>query len=253
MARTFTNLRTLEVNFLKPRRFSLVVAGASIDGGRNMLNQSISMDVAGGGFLTLDYEECFVQAREQHEYVNWLGAELDGSFRFINVPIMTEWAGPFPVFDRFPAAFVDHIPHSDGSYFSDGSGYSQATVWGSFTANAALFAGQISLRVYGASRPLRWSDWFSIYHPVKGWRAYRYRRVESVSDEGVEVVSGASVVYRDYVLALQIPLREAVASGTRVEFARPRFVAKIAPGQSVRWSVESFWVSRPTLQFVEAF
>ena len=21
---------------------------------------------------------------------------------------------------------------------------------------------------------MAWSDWFSIYHPVKGWRAYRY-------------------------------------------------------------------------------
>nr|WP_234841727.1 hypothetical protein [Sinorhizobium meliloti] len=67
------------------------------------------------------------------------------------------------------------------------------------------------MRVYSAARPLRWSDWFSIYHPTKGWRAYRYWEVISKPDDANPV----------YTHAIAPPLREAVAAGTRVELARP--------------------------------
>ena len=253
MARSYTNQPTLDIDFIKPQRMSFDVVVNAVEGGRNGLGQTITMETTGGGVVTGSYQNCYVQAREEHEYANWLSARLTGGFRFINVPIKTDWMGPFPVYDRFPVPVQRGIPHSDGSHFSDTSGYSQATVWAKFTSNAALNAGLISIRVYGASRPLRHSDWFSVYHPTKGWRVYRYWDVLSVSAAATETISGTDYTYQDYQLAIAPALREVASAGDRIEFARPRFVAKLAPGPSIPWEAEGFWLAKPTLSFVEAF
>jgi len=255
----YTGLPTLLVDYLKPRRATFQVKGAAIDSGRNGVGESVSIEFSGGGVLTCSYEECFVQAREEHEYLGWVAARLDGSFRFMNVPILTDWQGPFPINAQgIPQPRIGGIPHSDGSMFSDGAGYSQATVWGKVTAAAGLGAGQLSIRLYGAARPLRWSDWFSIYHADvgatagKGWRSYRYWDVVSVS-ETTEVIEGETVDVQDYVLAISGPLKQAVEVDTLVEFVRPRTVMKFPTGFTLAHEIEGFWRSSPTLQFVEAF
>ncbi|NEI60908.1 hypothetical protein [Rhizobium leguminosarum] len=228
--------------------------GNSIGGGRNGSGQENTMELSGGGFVTATYGGCWVQAPEEHEYVTWLAARLNGSFRFINVPLKTDWQGPFPTFGRWPQPIVSGIPHSDGSFFSDTAGYSQATVWASVLEDAPLGAGSLRIRLYEASRPLRWSDWFSIYHPdAKGWRAYRYWDVLDESATGSETIEGTPYSYRDYLLAVGPALRAAVIAGTRVEFARPRFAARLEAGTKVLADVEGFWLMRPTLNFEEAF
>lgn len=235
----YTNVPTLEANFLAPVSVSVDVLGSSISGGRNGQGESQTIEMSGGGLLTSTYTDCKLTEPEQYEYVNSLGARLNGGFRYINVPIITDWYGPFA--GKKP--IIGGIPHSDGSLFSDTSGYSQASVYGEITAAASLNAGIIKMRVYGLSRPLRWSDWFSIYHETKGWRAYRYWEVLDATAEANPV----------YTLALSPPLREAVTVGTRVEFARPRFVAKFKDGFTLPSIVEAFFVTQQTIQFSEAF
>lgn len=236
----FLNLPTLEADFLAPLRTPVDVMGSSVDGGRSGTGETIEIQMSGGGALSSTYEECKITEPEQFEYINWLGARLTGGFRFINVPIITDWWGPFA--GKRPT--IGGIPHSDGAYFSDGSGYSQATVYGELVQSAGLNAGIIKMRVYGLSRPLRWSDWFSIYHEAaKGWRAYRYWDVLDVTSETNPV----------YTLALSIPLREATPSGTRVEFARPRFAAKFRAGFTLPSVSEAFYSIQQNIQFSEAF
>ncbi|TBC09999.1 hypothetical protein [Rhizobium ruizarguesonis] len=250
MAR-YLNQPTLAANFLAPVRTTYDVIGSSIDGGRNGVGEDQSIEMSGGGIVSATYEDCKIREKEQYEYINWLGARLNGGFRFINVPIITDWFGPFPIIGRLPTPIVSGIPHSDGSYFDDGSGYSQATVWGTVTEDATLNSGTLKMRVYGLSRPLRWSDWFSIYHATaKGWRAYRYWDVLA-SSLGFDAELGMD--YQDYTLALAPPLREAVAMGTRIEFARPRFVAKFRQDFTLPSVVEAFFVTQQTIQFSEAF
>lgn len=254
-----TALPTLDIDFMKPRRAAFQVKGGGIDAGRNGVGESISIEFAGGGALFCSYEECFVQKPEEHEYFNWIAARMDGSFRFANVSILTDWSGPFPLnaLGR-PQPFVSGITHSDGSTFSDGAGYSQATVWGRVTAAAAVGAGTLSIRIYNASRGLRWSDWFSIYHPDvgatlgKGWRAYRYWESEA-GVTGNETISGTSYPYRAYDLAITPPLRQAVEIDTRIEFARPRCVMKFPTGFTLAQQIEGFYRANPTVNFVEAF
>lgn len=251
---SFLSLPLLNIDYLKPQRMAFDTDGNSIGGGRNGIGQENTMELTGGGFVTATYGGCWVQAPEEHEYVTWLAARLNGSFRFVDVPLKTDWQGPFPTFGRWPQPIVGGIPHSDGSFHSDTSGYSQATVWGSVVEDAALGAGILRIRVYAASRRLRWSDWFSIYHPAaKGWRAYRYWDVLEVSDSGNETIEGTSYPYQDYLLAIGPALRAAVAAGTRIEFARPRFAARLSVGSKILSDVEGFWLMRPTLSFDEAF
>lgn len=144
----------------------------------------------------------------------------------MNVPILSDWMGPFPVVNGIPQSTIGGIPHSDGAQFSDGAGYSQPTVIGTIAA-AGLNAGQIYIRVYGASRKLRWSDWFSIYHPTKGWRAYRYFDPSDPKD-AFEVIDGVLRSGKQYLVSLDRPLREAVVNGTRVKFDRPLCVMRAA-------------------------
>lgn len=246
------NLPTLAIDFIKAGRMSWGRKGSATEGGRNGLGASVSMETSGGGILVGTYADCFAQSPEEHEYLNWVAARMDGSYRYMNIPILTDNIGPFPV-DSFgvPIPVITGIPHSDGSFFSDGAGYSQATVFGTMGAAASLNAGQIVLNIFGASRNLRWSDWFSIYHPTKGWRAYRYW--ETTDPVPVtQTVDGVSYTGSQYTLSLDRPLREATAAATRIEFYRPRCVMKFPADFSLQWEVADKWVSRHTMMFEEA-
>lgn len=291
----YTDQPTAPIMYLRPTAASFDVPGSGLDGGVNGAGESISIETSGGGMVICTYDRCVLQADdpERHEVINWLGARLNGSYRFINVPIINDGIGPFPFIEGKRRPILSGVSHSDGSLFSDGSGYSQSTVYGEITEDAGLNAGIIKMRVYGAARPLRWSDWFSIYHPIKGWRAYRYWEViergepatenvpieynreylltlfgEDMLDYLLTTVSGGldylltsqlavteyyQRSYQDYTLAIAPPLREAVTAGTRVELARPMCVMKFPRGFTLPWQYEGNYQARPTLQFVEAF
>lgn len=240
---TYTNLPTIAANFLAPERASFDVKGSALDGGRNGLGESISIETTGGGIVTATYEDCKIKDKEQYEYINWLGARLNGSFRFINVEIPTDWYGPFPVIGGLPSPLVTAIPNSDGVLFEAGHPFYEATSWGRATDYAPLNAGILKIEAYRLSRKLRHSDWFSIEHPTKGWRAYRYW----------DVLSEPSGANGNYELAISPPLREAVNTNTRIEFARPKFVAKFPSEFTLPSVVEAFFVTKQTIQFVEAF
>ncbi len=144
----YVNLPTLDVDFLKPRRMSFDTKGGGLEGGRNGLGESVTIETTGGGALIGSYQDCVVSKPEEHEYLNHIAARMNGSFRFINVPILSDWMGPFPLdASGAPQPVVGGIPHSDGALFSDDSGYSQATVFGTVAAAAALNAGQITINI----------------------------------------------------------------------------------------------------------
>lgn len=249
----FISQPLVPIRYLRPTRASFDVVGSAMEGGRNGLGESISIEMGGGGMVTATYERCVLQGddMERHEVVNWLGARGNGSFRNFVVPIINDGIGPFPVIDGKRRPFVSGIPHSDGSLFSDTSGYSQATVYGVITE--VVHSGIIKMRAYDLARDLRWSDWLSINHPIKGHRAYRYWDVIDKSAAGSEVVDGADRSFKDYTLAMSPPLRQAVTVGTRVELAEPKCTMRFPAGFSVPWSYEAWYSSRPTLEFVEAF
>lgn len=249
----YTNLPTFDIGFMPSGRMVWNAPGSAMEGGRNGLGATITAESTGGGIVVGSYDNIFVHHPEQHEYLNWVAARCNGSHRFINVPLNTDGMGLFPVINGRPRSIVSGIPHDDGSLFSDGSGYSQPTVWGVITASAASNAGVLSMRVYDAARPLRWSDWFSIYNDVKGWRAHRYWEVISMSEPFTEFVSGATRTARDYTLAVTPALRQAVSAGQEVRFARPLCTMMFPADFTLDWTVEAPYQAPHGVRFQEAF
>lgn len=233
---------TLYVDFLEPESMRFGTSGNAMDGGRNGLGESISIEMSGGGLVTGAYLNCNIYLPEQNEYINYLAARLNGGFRAIDVPIKTDGVGPFVTLDRYMQPII-RTTHSDGSPHSDGAPYSQPSVYGQFAEDAPLNAGIVKIRLFGAARELRWSDWFSVDHSMKGNRAYRYWQVIAKSDEDNPV----------YTLAVTPPLRQAVTAGEFAEFVRPTCVMKFKTGFSLDWDVSGFYRASPSLQFVEAF
>lgn len=247
-------LPTLELCLVRPTAYSFDVQGAAIEGGRNSLGEPISIGMTGGGVVAAEYNGCVIKGAEANEYVNWLGARLNGSHRFINVPIVSDLSGPFPLVNDNPRPTIGGITHDDGALFSDGAGYSQATVWGRIREPAALNAGQIVMEIVGNRRNLRWSDWFSIYHhEKKGWRAYRYW--EASEPESVTVVTGGhSYPGQRYTLSIAPALRAAVSTFTPIEFARPRFCARFPSDFTLSWDFQRrLSPTFRSIPFIEAF
>lgn len=228
----------LPIDRLNPRSFRVHIAGQGIEGAKNGNGYATSTDFSGGGSIAMSME---VQGADglEHELISWIDARLNGSFRFMNVPILNDRSGLFPLVNGLP--FTTE-PHTDGQYHDDGEGYSVPSVYGEVTEDAPLNAGILSLNVYGAARELRHSDWFAIYSDQRGWRAYRYWKVLSRSLDGIS-----------YRVAISPALRAAVTAGTRVEFVRPMCVMKFPSGFTAPWEVSGKWVSRPIIEFVEAF
>lgn len=239
----FTGLPTLDVEFMRPMSMSFDTPGGGLDGGKNILEQGITIGLTGGPVITGEYSQCNFHTDEQFEYLNWLGARMNGSHRYINVPIITDYSGPFPADAQgIKKSVITGIPHSDGSLFSDGSGYSQDAV--TATIEPALAnAGIVTLNVTGASRDIRWSDWFSVNHPTKGWRAYR----------NWEIISKTGTTTKTYVLAISPALREAVTVAQEARFSRPLCAMKFPHGFTLPFSARRYWKHEADIKFEEAF
>lgn len=241
----YTGLPILNVPFLRPMDMMFDTKGGGIDGGKNSLSQTITIGLTGGPTVLGSYKQCRIFKPDQFSYINWLGARLNDSHRYINVPIITDYAGLFPLgSDGVRRAIIDGIPHSDGALFSDDSGYSQITVTGTVSP-AALNAGQVSIRIIGAGHDIGFSEWFSIYHPEKGWRAYRNWDIISKT--------GPSVADRTYTLAISPPLRETITATTEVRISRPLCVMKLPSGFTIPFAASGYWRNDADLMFEEAF
>ncbi|WP_412063971.1 hypothetical protein [Rhizobium sp. SYY.PMSO] len=241
----------LDLDLLASPKAEFDVVGNAIDGGRNAVGESFAIELSGGGVATFVLNDCKIVTREGLRYMNKLAARLNGSFRNITVPIPTDWFGPFPSIGGKQTTTVTTIPHTDGSVFASTSGFTQPTVWGEFRSDAALNAGQVDIRVWGAPRDID-GDVFSVEHDVKGWRAYRdWDGVKTGS--GTAASSGITMPYDDYTLAIQPPLRQAVTVGTRIEFVRPRFVAHFPADFTLPVTIDAFVVFEQTIRFREAF
>lgn len=108
-----------------------------------------------------------------------------------------------PVVGMKTTTYSDDTTHSDGTPFAGGAGGAEVAT----TAAAALRA--TSLAFAGTfPTPLIGGEWFTIDHPTKGPRAYKVRTVNDPAG----------------TLTFRPPLREAVASGTPLDFNDPRCI-----------------------------
>lgn len=192
--------------------------GTSISGGEDV----IATD--GGGFVFCEFREAYLDDPEIA--LEWRGIGAAGD----------DGATPMIV-------FLGDVRHQlVGNVFAPDQAAEQEESYPDTTDNvvistaAALRATSLSLTIKSLPTPPRAGMWLSIDHPALRWRAYRIASVEHFG-------GGAAVSIRP-------PLREAVAAGTRVEWANPRCVMRQDGGMR---SPTSWGYAEGSVRFVEHF
>jgi len=176
-------------------------------------------------------------ARQKAATLLWRAVRqiCDGGVNAIVVPRNDALVRPWPV------GMVQgeiSLPHSDGSFFDDGSGYYQPVIDVVISAAASLRATFLNL-AFRQCGPLQGGESFSILHDTVGWRLYEI----------------ATVVYSDPTRAtvtFHPPLREDVAAGAAVEFDRPRCVMRLANAGAMDLAVVPWTFNTASVSFVEA-
>lgn len=139
------------------------------------------------------------------------------------------------VFAPFPIAFTDAeaIPHSDGSFFSDGTGYTQSIIDVTANGGAALRATSMVINLNYCA-PLQGGEKFSIRHPTFNWRLYE-----------IATFDGSTITFNP-------PLREAVANGESLEFNRPRCTMKLVNAAAMDLNVTTYPFPLASVKFKES-
>lgn len=132
----------------------------------------------------------------------------------------------------------DSVSHSDDTFFNDDAGYYQPVVDVVAYANANLRDTTLYLTLKYCGE-LIGGEAFSIEHPTWGWRLYEIGTVEYIDETHV-------------VVTFNPPLREAVTSGTQVEFDRPRCTMKLLHSAAMDFNTTTYPFSLASVKFVEA-
>lgn len=153
---------------------------------------------------------------------------LEGRMGSILVPLCR---GHQPVI-RDPANLYEEVPHDDDTFFDDDSGYVGSTTSVRFASAAAVRAVSATVTIdYGGT--LQPGQHFSV-----GERLYRLRSVSFATD------TQASITFRP-------PLREAVATGQRLEFDEPVCRMRLASDPEMDLDLRLRRFGQPTVSFVE--
>lgn len=144
------------------------------------------------------------------------------------------------LFRPFPKGANEYgaIPHSDGSLFSDQTGYYQQVVDVETYVDADLRDNTIFMQLNRCG-DLLGGESFSINHPTWGWRLYEIATVEYTDATHVTVTFNP-------------PLREAVPANTQIEFDRPRCVMRLKTPGAMDLTVAPWTFNSANVEFIEA-
>jgi hypothetical protein len=170
--------------------------------------------------------------------------------RLISIPVVTEtkrrvWRAIqaqtqgrakevlVPVFCIDQPEMIGGIPHSDGTFFSDGSGYSQGSISAELTEDAPLRATQITLNVAGSS--IDPGHYFEIGNG-------RLHTISALVEEDGD----------EKTFDIWPPLREAATAGSSANFSDPKCRMRLATDDAMKAEFELGRFAFPTVEFIEA-
>lgn len=219
---------------LRPRDMMWSPTDSSIEGGRPWSGDAPqTVDFSGGGLWRADLIGVALRTREQINLWHALEGLLNGRTRTIVVPRCDRRHGP-----RLQNGGISE-PFTDGTYFTDGTGFATDTFSHTLFEDAALRATSVRISRNGA-RALTGGEHFSINHGgAWGWRLYRVLRILDASG-GVSTVE------------IWPPLRDASDENMSVDFRLPRCTMRLAERNGMALTVEMKRRANPTVKFVEA-
>ncbi|TPN43204.1 hypothetical protein [Mesorhizobium sp. B1-1-7] len=157
-----------------------------------------------------------------------IAALLEGRLGSIVVPLCRAWQ-PVPE-GAVAAGLYEPVPHSDGAFFSDGSGYAIGAVIDVIAAADADIRATTLTAVVNYAGDIQPGQHFSV-----GERLYRIRSYDPVTG----------------TMTIRPPLRDAVATGDRLDFDDPVCRMRLLndDGMDLELSLRKF--GTPTVQFIE--
>ena len=220
--------------FNEPEQLTWQLAGAYREGPPSLSQQAARARLDGGGWWQAKPENIFVRDDNAHLW-HAVEALVDDGVDEVILDYITNLQ-PWPSVDGTPLSSLDPIPHSDGSFFSDGSGYMQRIIIAELDADAALRATTLRIDMQYSS-PLVGGEPFTIVHPTQNERMYRVGTAVQGSD-GI------------WTVTVRPTLREAAVAGTVLDFDRPRCRMTMQGGMALPLS--SPFMGKASLQFIEA-
>ena len=210
-----------------------VAGGVAIGGGSQVSASS-------QGLWAASFKGVNAESREQILAAHALAAKLEGAAN----PVIVPWFGITALIAPLPSGVTsiepyDPVPHSDGSYFSDGSVYAHSPVI-VVTASGSAAAGAASISVtIASSGEIMAGMHFSTGEDVTR-RLYRIK----------------SVIYATATTATITfwpNLRHAVASGATLDFEKPECVMRLASDMNASLLLDAPHRGTLDIDFVEYF
>lgn len=219
-------------DILRPRLVSCEPVPRSRSGGVSLTGQEQTV-TSDAGVWGIRYVDIPIRRADQVRVYRAIAARLNGRAGSILVPVYDCRQTPWPVVAGKRVTSYGSLSHSDGSLFSDRSGYRQPVIVAYLAAEAALRATTLTVGIsYGAA--LQGGEHFSI-----GERLYRIASVQPGMGGLVTV-------------QVWPPLREAAPAGAALEFDRPVCRMRLASDDAMPLDLDLGRFAGPTVSFVEA-
>lgn len=214
---------------------------ATTDGGPSMSLQDTSAETSGGGLWQVTLTAIELISPALRNMWDGFAALQDGGATPIVMPMFVGLRAPWPVVDGRPVVSSAIYPHSDGTYFSDGTGYAEDVIQSHLVGARPLRATSVTLHMdYGGE--ITMGMHFSIRHSKLGWRLYRVRRV-------IDAIVGDNA--GSYVLDIRPPLRQAITGDEDVVWDTPRCVMRMTDAEQWHQEEEARKFPTPTITMIE--
>lgn len=212
---------------LRPQNVAFDIASRSLSAPASMTGavQVVSSDA---GIWKATFGNVLVRGRNHVLAFRGIANLLEGRLGKILVPLCRGYQPLLPAWQPL----YEPVPHSDGAFFSDGSGYVSQVIDVTLAGSAAARAVSAIVNIAVADT-LQPGQHFSI-----GERLYRLRTVNYISQ------TTAAITFRP-------PLREAASTGVRLEFDDPVCRMRLATDAEMDLELALRRFGAPTVSFVE--
>lgn len=217
---------------MRDRMWQWELAARTVSGGKTLGGAIPIARIDGGGLWTCTLTDVQVSTADQVRVWRALSAALDAGATPLALEARDELGAPWPTAGSTALTALN----DDGSGPDDGSDYVNSVIDARTVAAAALRATTLTINVDNAAA-LKGGEFFSIEHETQSHRLYRISAVRQIGN-------AATIQFRP-------PLREAIETGTRIEFDRPKCVMMLAAPDAMDLALTRRFHGQATVKFVE--